>query len=49
LHPDEKLALIGEDAGLRHAIGAIFQDYLRYNLLVRENIGFVELQAAGCR
>jgi len=30
---------------LRHEIGVIFQDYLRYDLLVRENIGFGRLES----
>ena len=30
---------------LRHEIGVIFQDYLRYDLLVRENIGFGRLDS----
>ena len=30
---------------LRHEIGVIFQDYLRYDMLVRENIGFGRLES----
>src|SRR5579871_787237 len=30
---------------LRHEIGVIFQDYLRYDMLIRENIGFGKLEA----
>ncbi len=30
---------------LRHEIGVIFQDYLRYDLLARENIGFGRLES----
>ena len=37
----------GED--LRREIGVIFQDYLRYDLLVRENIGFGKVDSGGDR
>jgi ATP-binding cassette subfamily B protein len=30
---------------LRHEIGVIFQDYLRYDMLIRENIGFGKLES----
>ena len=30
---------------LRHEIGVIFQDYLRYDMLARENIGFGKLES----
>ena len=30
---------------LRHEIGVIFQDYMRYDMLVRENIGFGKIEA----
>ena len=30
---------------LRHEIGVIFQDYMRYDALVRENIGFGKIEA----
>ncbi len=30
---------------LRHEIGVIFQDYMRYDLMVRENIGFGRIEA----
>ncbi len=30
---------------LRHEIGVIFQDYMRYDMLVRENIGFGKVEA----
>jgi ATP-binding cassette subfamily B protein len=30
---------------LRREIRAIFQDYMRYDLLVRENIGFGKVEA----
>jgi ATP-binding cassette, subfamily B, bacterial len=32
---------------LRREIGVIFQDYLRYDMLVRENIGFGRLESLG--
>jgi ATP-binding cassette subfamily B protein len=31
---------------LRREIGVIFQDYIRYDLLVRENIGFGKVEGA---
>jgi ATP-binding cassette subfamily B protein len=31
---------------LRREIGVIFQDYMRYDLLVRENIGFGKVEGA---
>ncbi|PWU08112.1 MAG: ABC transporter ATP-binding protein [Terriglobia bacterium] len=34
---------------LRHEIGVVFQDYLRYDMLVRENIGFGKLEALSDR
>ncbi len=34
---------------LRREIGVIFQDYLRYDMLVRENIGFGKLEALSDR
>ena len=34
---------------LRHEIGVIFQDYLHYDLLVRENIGFGKVDPLGGR
>jgi len=30
---------------LRHEIGVIFQDYMRYDMLIRENIGFGKIEA----
>ena len=30
---------------LRHEIGVIFQDYMRYDMLVRENIGFGKIES----
>ena len=30
---------------LRHEIGVIFQDYMRYDMVVRENIGFGKIEA----
>ena len=34
---------------LRREIGVIFQDYMRYDLLVRENIGFGKVDSLGDR
>jgi ATP-binding cassette subfamily B protein len=34
---------------LRREIGVIFQDYMRYDLLVRENIGFGKVESLGDR
>jgi ATP-binding cassette, subfamily B, bacterial len=34
---------------LRHEIGVIFQDYMRYDALARENIGFGKIEALGER
>ena len=33
--------------GLRNEIGVIFQDYMRYDMAVRENIGFGKIESAG--
>ncbi|MGD0777160.1 MAG: hypothetical protein ABSC05_30435 [Candidatus Solibacter sp.] len=33
----------------RREIGVIFQDYMRYDLLVRENIGFGKVDSFGGR
>jgi ATP-binding cassette, subfamily B, bacterial len=32
---------------LRREIGVIFQDYMRYDMLIRENIGFGQIEALG--
>ena len=32
---------------LRREIGVIFQDYMRYEMLARENIGFGKIEALG--
>ncbi len=32
---------------LRHEIGVIFQDYMRYDMAARENIGFGKIESAG--
>ena len=32
---------------LRHEIGVIFQDYMRYDMLAAENIGFGRIDQAG--
>jgi ATP-binding cassette, subfamily B, bacterial len=37
-----------DPAGLRQKIGVIFQDFVRYHLPVRENIGFGQIEAAEC-
>ena len=34
---------------LRREIGVIFQDYMRYDMLVRENIGFGKVESLGDR
>lgn len=31
--------------GLRHEIGVIFQDYMRYDMVVRDNIGFGKIES----
>ena len=37
-----------DPAGLRQKIGVIFQDFVRYHLPARENIGFGQIEAAEC-